>query len=256
VEPPADLRIRCCPIIHTYEKRLSGVFYGKPALVDCERLVAEYASTFIKLSTITDMASTKALLAAPYNAFDDKGNLIWDTSKPYMVDDADMATFDKSKFGWIEPPGMALVEPLAKTLDALKWEVSESFGLTQAIFGQTGNIRDVGAPGLERVNLLMEFTVARYQTRYSAFLSDVANVARDYAVTWLGADLPTEYKAVAFTWPEFAPESMAEKADHWSQDDCGRCLQARVTEVHGRGEPRPDCGGGQRGKRWPVRPAA
>jgi hypothetical protein len=213
LEAPADLKVKCCPIIHTYEKRLSGIFWGKPPLVDCERLVAEYASTFIKLSAISDMASTKALLTAPYNAFDDKGNLIWDTSKPYMVDDADMATFDKSKFGWIQPPGMSLVEPLLATLSRLERDTQVSFGLTPAIFGETGTMRDIGAPGLERVNLLMEFTVNRYQTRYNTFLSDLANAARDLAVAWLQADLPTEYKGVAFTWPEFAPESMAEKAD-------------------------------------------
>lgn len=210
---PSDLRVKCCPIIHTYDKRLSGIFWGKSPLVDCERIVAEYAATFVKLAAISDMASTKALLAAPYNAFDDRGNLVWDTSKPYMVDDADMATFDKAKFGWLMPPGMSLVDPLLATLSRMERDVQVSFGLTPAIFGETGTMRDIGAPGLERVNLLMEFTVARYQERFSSFLSDLANAARDYAVTWLGVtDLPADKVEVRFTWPEFAPESMMEKA--------------------------------------------
>ncbi len=156
---------------------------------------------------------TSETLSFPYNAFDERGNLLWDTDAPYMVEDGDMATFDKHKFGWLEPPGMSLIEPNLSVMARLKTDIVESFGLTSTIFGETGNMRDVGEPGLARVNLLMEFTVRRYQAMYALFLNDVINVAAEYARVWLNIDLPTEYESIEFVWPPFAPESDGEKAD-------------------------------------------
>lgn len=212
-----DLRLASSPIIHTYSSRLSGLYWGKAPLMDAEYLAGQYAATLMKIGRITDMASTKALLAAPEQAFDDRMNLVWDTDRPLYVDRADAATFDKNKFGWIEPPGMNIIEPNLAVLDKLEKDIYAAFGLTKIIYGDTGNIRDTGEPGLARMNLMMEFTVTRYQKMFGNFMGDAFNVAREFAREWLDYDdLPEEYEPLDFSWPNFAPLSELEKAQEVS----------------------------------------
>lgn len=159
------------------------------------------------------MASTRALLAAPRSAFDDRGVLVWDTNRPLMVDEADAATFDIKKYGFVDVPGRDLIEPSQDALDRYKADVYESFGITKIIAAETGNMRDVGEPGLTRANLLMEFTTNEYQKKYAMFLSQAINVSREFARNWLNySDLPDSNQEITFKWEDFAPESDLEKA--------------------------------------------
>lgn len=207
-----DLRVTNSPIIHTYGNRTSGIFWGKSPMSDAEMSIGEYSATMLKVARITELASTKALLAAPANAFDETGKLAWDTNRPYMIEDQDLANFDKTKLGWLDPPGSTLIEPNLAVLDRLEKDVFNTFGLTRIIYGDTEGTRDVGEPGLERLNLMMEFTVKRYQHNYGMFLTDTMNVAAEFGRLWLNLNLPEGNTDLEWTWPDFSPQSDLEKA--------------------------------------------
>jgi hypothetical protein len=208
-----DLRVQTSPIIHTYSHRLSGMFWGKSPMSDAERAAAEYAATLIKIGMITEMASTKALLSAPEFAFSDQGRLVWDTQRPLMIESTEMPNWNKDSYGWQEPPGANIIEPNLKVLDQLEKDVYNSFGLVKQIFGDTGQMRDVGSPGLRRSAILTEQTVRRYQKAYEAFLGDLVNVSAQFSREWLDVDsLPDTYTTVEFLWESFAPTTEFEKA--------------------------------------------
>ncbi len=214
-EADEDLGIKISPFVHTYCRRLAGTYWGKAAMDDAEGMVLEFASLIAKIGVIASNHSTNIKEVAPAEAFDERGDLIWELEAPLKIDREMAPHWKKAEYGFMEAPGGGIIEPLTAFLDDLKEEVFASFGLTPGVYGETGGMRDVSEPGIARANLTTEYTVRMWQSAYSRFLTQLVLSAYEMTRVTVDSSLPElENKTtIDWQWQDFAPESERESAD-------------------------------------------